>query len=143
MALCSGCKLFHPTAYFFISNCSEDKTPVDVQIKIGGQTIFDDSIKYTNVRPDLQYTPSITLTKGKYIIFVTAENGKTNLTKPIMLDGDSWIFIYYNFSSPTDSMERERLMKDFWFDTTYMNTKIRGTPPKVDIYIMDKEPIHM
>lgn len=143
VTLCFGCRLFQPTAYFFISNGSKDKTPVDIKIKIGGQTVFDDSIKYTNVRPDLQYTPSITLTKGKYTIFITADSGKTSLTQPIMLDGDRWIFISYSFNSPADSTQRERLIKDFGYDTSYINTKLRGIPSKVGIYIMDKEPIHM
>lgn len=143
VTLFCGCRLFQPTAYFFISNGSEDKTPVDIKIKIGGQTVFDDSIKYTNVRPDLQYTPSITLTKGKYTIFVTADSGKTNLTQPIMLDGDRWIFISYSYNLPADSLQREILMKNFGYDTSFINQKIRGTPSNVGIYIMDKEPIHM
>lgn len=142
VTLCFGCRLFQPTAYFFISNGSEDKTPVDIQISIGRQTVFDDSIKYTNVRPDLQYTPSITLTKGKYTIFVTADSGRTSLTQPIMLDGDRWVFISYSFKTPADSAQRERLIKDFGYDTTYMNTKLWGTASKVGIYIMNKEPIH-
>jgi hypothetical protein len=87
VSLCFGYRFFQPTAYFFIRNVSKDKTPVDIQIKMGGQTAFDD-IKYTNVRPDLQYTPSITVTEGKYTIFVTVNNGKTSMTQPIMLDGD-------------------------------------------------------
>ncbi len=143
MTFCFNCKFLQPTAYFFISNRSEDKTPVDIQIKIGEQSVFNGSIKYTNVRPDLQYTPSVTLTKGKYMIFVTADSGKASLMQPIMLDGDRWIFSSYSFDTPADSTQREKLLKDFGYDTTYMNTKFRGTPSKVAIYIMDKEPIHM
>jgi len=143
LTLCFGCRLFQPTAYFFISNGSEDKTPVDLQVKIGVQTVFYDSIKYTNVRPDLQYTPSITLTKGKYTIFVTADSGRTSLTQTIMLDGDRWIFISYSYNSPADSVQREILKKNFGYDTSFINHKIRGTPSNVVIHIMDKEPIHM
>ena len=143
VTLSFGCKLFQPTAYFFVSNISKDKSPVDIQIKIGGQNIFDDSIKYTNIRPDLQYTPSITLTKGKYTIFVTADCGKTSLTQPIMLDGDRWIFITYSYNSPVDSLQRESLKKYFGYDTSYINQKIRVTPSNVSIHIMDKEPLHM
>lgn len=138
-----GCRAFQPTAFFFISNGSEDKTPVDIQIRIGGQTVFDDSIKYTNVAPDLQYTPCINLAKGKYTISVTADSGKTSLTEPIMLDGDRWIFISFNFNGPADSIERDRLLKSFWYDTSFVNTKFRGTPSKVGIYVMDKEPVHL
>jgi hypothetical protein len=137
-----GCRLFQPTAYFFISNGSEDKTPVDIQIRIGGQIVFDDSIKYTNVAPDLQYTPCITLPKGKYTVSLNADSGRTSLTESIMLDGDRWIFISFNFNGPADSIERDQLLKMFWFDTSFVNTKLRGTPSKVGIYVTDKEPIH-
>ena len=143
LTLFFGCRFSQPTAYFFVSNVSKDKSPVDIQIKIGGENVFGDSIKYTNIRPDLQYTPSITLTKGKYTIFVTADSGKTSLTQPIMLAGDRWIFISYSYNLPVDSLQRQSLIKNFGYDTSFVNQKIRGTPPKVAIHIMDKEPIHM
>ena len=143
IALFFSCRLFRPTAYFFISNGSKDKSSVDIQIKIGGQTVFNDSIHYTDVRPDLQYTPSATLTKGKYTIFITVDGGKISLTQPIMLDSDRWIFISYSYTAPVDSIQRENLIKYFGYDTSYLNTKLRRIPYKVGIYIMDKEPVHM
>ena len=143
VTLLFGCKLIQPTAYFFISNVSKDKTPVDIQIKIGQQSVFDDSIHYTNVAPDLQYTPSITLTKGKYTIFITADGGKTSLTQPLMLVNDRWVFVSYSYNAAADSIQREVLIKYFGHDTTYLNRQLRGTPPRVGIYIMDKEPLHM
>ena len=60
----TGCAFFQPTAQFFIINNSQDKKSVDIQVKMGGKTVFADTIHYINVRPDMQYTPSITLPKG-------------------------------------------------------------------------------
>jgi len=80
----TSCHFFQPTAHFFIVNESQDKKAVDINIQLGGQTVFNDTVKYTNVRPDLQYTPSKTLTKGKYTIFVTADSGKVQVQQPIV-----------------------------------------------------------
>ena len=143
MTLFFGCRLFQPTAYFFSSNGSKDKIPVGMQIKIGGQSVFNDSIYYTNARPDLQYTPSITLAKGKYTIFITADSGKASLTQPIMLDGHHWIFVSYSINAHADSIQREGLIKYFGYDTSYLNSKVQRTPSRVGIYIMSKQPIHM
>ena len=133
----TSCQFFQPTAQFFIINESQDRKAVDINIKLGGQTVFSDTIKYSNVRPDLQYTPSKTLTKGKYTIFVTADNGKVQVQQPIMLDGDRFIFVTYSYKAPVDSAT---LIKNLGFPFA---DKLKGQEPKIGIYITDKEPVHM
>ena len=110
---------------------------MDINIKLGGQPVFSDTIKHSNVRPDLQYTPSKTLTKGKYTIFVTADNGKVQIQQPIMLDGDRFIFVTYSYKAPVDSAT---LIKNLGFPFA---NKLKGQEPKIGIYITDKEPVHM
>lgn len=135
--------MFYPTAFFVVSNNSRDKTPVDIQIKIGGRNVFNDLIHYSAIRPDLQYATSISLSKGKYNIFITADSGKVNLRQPIMLDSDRWIFITYGYNALNDSLQGDSLIKNFGYDSRYMNTKLPEPPPKVGIYITDKEPVHI
>ncbi|MFT3934090.1 MAG: hypothetical protein QM726_10780 [Chitinophagaceae bacterium] len=143
LTLCIGCRLFQPTAYFFISNVSKDKGPVDIQLSIDGKTVFADSIRYSNIRPDLQYTPLIVLPKGKYTIVVTADSGRAKLEQSISLEGNRWIFITYFFDRPVDTSQWERLKKEFGNDTSFLHPIFRGTPSKLGIDIMDREPIHM
>ena len=71
-----GCNLIQPTAYFFITNSSEDQKSVDIAVSIAGETVFNDTINFTNVAPDLQYTPQKTLPKGKYTISIVANKRK-------------------------------------------------------------------
>lgn len=110
---------------------------MDINIRLGGQTVFSDTIKYTNVRPDLQYTPSKTLSKGKYTIFVTADSGKVHVQQPIMLDGDRFIFVTYSYKAPADSAT---LIRNLGFPFA---DKLKGQEPKIGIYITDKKPVHM
>jgi len=137
----TGCAFFRPTAQFFIINDSQDKKSVDIQIKMGGKIVFADTIRYTNVRPDLQYTPSITLEKGKYVIYVNADSGKAFLRQPIMLDGNRWIFISYSYKKPIDSLRKEDPVKNFGFDTSCINQKLRDTLPTVSINVLTEEPV--
>ena len=141
--LTTGCNWFQPTAYFFISNESKDKRVVDIRVSIADKSVFNDSIRYTDIRPDLQYTPYVTLPKGKYTIRVSADNGKATAEQPIDLGNDRWIFVTYSFSNPVDSTEAKILQTNFGFDTAFVNPKLRGSPPRVTVYIMDKEPVHM
>ena len=132
-----SCRLFQPTAYFFIINESQDRKAVDISVTLGRQTVFNDTIKYTNIRPDLQYTPDRTLSKGKYIITVTADNGKVQVRQPIMLDGDRFIFVTYSYKAPVDSTS---LIRNLGFPFA---DKLKGQEPKIGIHITDKEPVHL
>ena len=132
-----SCQLLQPTAHFFIINESQDRKAVDISVTLGGQTVFNDTIKYTNVRPDLQYTPDQTLSKGKYIIIVIADNGKVQVRQPIMLDGDRFIFITYSYKAPVDSTT---LIRNLGFPFA---DKLKGQKPKIEIHIIDKEPVHL
>ena len=109
---------------------------MDVSVTLGGQTVFNDTIKYTNIRPDLRYTPDQTLSKGKYMITVTADNGKVQVRQPIMLDGDRFIFVTYSFKAPVDSTTLIRNLRFPFAD------KLKGQEPKIGIHITDKEPVH-
>lgn len=143
LPLLTGCSWFQPTAYFFISNTSDDKKRVDIKVSIGTKDVFDDTIKYTNIQPDLQYTPYLTLQKGKYVIRVTADSGKVVVEQPINLGNDRWIFISYAYKPPIDTVEARTLLKNFGNDTSWVNPQLRGFPPSVTIHVMDKEPVHM
>ena len=133
----TGCRWFQPTAQFFIVNESSDKQAVDFKVVLGGQNIFDDTLRYNNVRPDLRYTPNKTLPKGKYMITVTGDSGKIQVRQPIMLDGNRFIFVTYHYKKPIDSTT---LVKRLGFAYPPM---LKGQEPKVEIYITDKEPVHM
>jgi hypothetical protein len=129
--------LFQPTAYFFISNESQDRKAVDIEVKLAGQTVYGDTIKWTTIRPDLQYTPYQSVSKGKYTITVIADSGRVKMTQPIMLDSDRFIFITYTYTAPIDSTT---VIKMYGFPDP---EKLKGQEPKVGIYITDKEPVHM
>lgn len=133
----TSCRLFQPTAYFFISNQSQDRKAVDIEVKLAGQTVYGDTIKWTDKRPDLQYTPYHSVSNGKYTIIVTADSGRVKVTQPIMLDTDKFIFITYNYAAPVDSAT---LIKKYGF---VYPERLKGQEPKVGIFITDKEPEHM
>lgn len=143
LTLLTACNWFQPTAHFFISNNSDHKKDVDINVSIGTKDVFSDTIKYTNIRPDLQYTPYVTLPKGKYMIRVTADNGKVAVEQPINLGNDRWIFVSYAYKPPIDTAEANMLLKSFGNDTSWVNPQLRGFPPSVTIHIMAKEPVHM
>ena len=137
------CNSPDPNAYFFISNTSENKKAVDIKVTIDTTAIFHDIIEYTDIAPDLQYTPNTTLPKGKYFIRVVADSGRAVAEQQIYLDNDRWIFISYSYKPPIDTAEANNLMKNFGNDTSWIDQQLRGSPPRVVIHIMDKEPIHM
>ena len=139
----TSCQWFQPTVHFFISNTSEDKKSVDIQVTINGKTVFNNLIKYIDVQPDLQYTPYISLPRGKYTIKVTADSGRAIIEQPISFEGDRWIFVSYHYTKPIDSSEAKSLLKNFGNDTSFVNPRLRGFPSSVRIHIMDKEPVHM
>lgn len=141
--LFTGCKWFQPTAYFFISNTSRDKRAVDIKVSIADKTVLSDTLRYTGIQPDLSTTPYISLPKGKYIIRVSADNGKANAAQPVDLGSNRWIFISYSYTPPIDTAHANLLLKNFGNDTSWVNPQLRGFPPSVTIYIMDKEPVHM
>lgn len=143
LQLLNGCSWFQPTANFIISNGSEDREIIDIKVSIGAENVFNDSIRYSNIEPDLQYTPYVTLPKGLYTIKVIADSGKVIVEQPINLDNDRWIFVSYGYKQPLDTIELGPFMKMVGNDTSWVNTQRRGFPPRVTIHIMEKEPIHM
>ena len=138
----ASCNSPKPTAYFFISNTSDSKKLINIKVTIDTISVFNDTIKYSNIAPDLQYTPDLRLPKGKYIIRVFADSAKAFAEKQLNLDNDRWVFISYSYKPPIDTVEAQSL-KNFGIDTTFLKEQIRGSPPTVIIHIMDKEPIHM
>ena len=141
-SLLLGCKSPNPNAYFFISNTSDNQNTVDIKVTIDTNTIYNDILKYSNIAPDLQYTPYLTLPKGKYLIRAIADSGRAFAEQPINLDADRWIFISYSYTPPIDTVEANTLLKNF-HNKSFIDQLLKGSPPKVIIYIMDKEPIHM
>ncbi|WP_121357795.1 hypothetical protein [Flavisolibacter nicotianae] len=141
--LLTSCKWFQPTAYFFISNTSRDSKPVDIRVTLAGKTVFNDTIKYSGVVPDLAYTSHISLPKGKYIIKAISDSGKVIAEQPIDLGNNRWVFIQYSVTKPIDSADAKMLLTNFGNDTSWVNPKLRGTPPKVIITVLDKKPTLM
>ena len=139
----TGCTWFQPTAYFFISNTSRDTKAVDMNVSIAGKIVLNDTVRYTEVRPDLSNTPYISLPKGKYIIRVTADKGQTLAEQSIDLGKNRWIFISYSYVPPIDTAHANMLIKNFREDTASVNKRLQGYPPSVTIHVMDKEPVHM
>ena len=133
----TSCQFFHPTVHFFIINKSEDRKAIDINIKLGGQSVFNDTIKFTNIRPDLQYTARKSFKKGRYTILVTADNGKVQIKQPIMLDSDKFIFVTYSYKATVDSTT---LIKKLGFPFA---EKLKGQEPKIEIYIANEKPVHL
>jgi len=115
---------------------------VDIQVSISKNSVLNDTIRYTDIRPDLTNTPYISLPKGNYIIYAIADSGQAVVKEAISLTNDRWIFISYSYKPPIDTSETNNLLKNFGNDTSWINPQIRGFPPRLTIYIMDKEPIH-
>ena len=139
----TSCQWFRPTAYFFISNISEDNKSVDIKVTVDGKVVFNDTINHTNIQPDLQYTPYISLPKGEYTIKIVADSGRAIAEQLISFESDRWIFVSYHNAKPIDSLEAKILLKNFGNNTSFVNPKLRGLPPSIRIHIMDKEPVHM
>ncbi len=143
LSLLLACKSSKRNAYFFLSNTSETKKAVDIKVVIGNTNVFDDTIKYTNIAPDLQYTPHVKLPEGEYILRVIADNSKVTTEQTINLDNDRWIFVSYSYIPPIDTAEVNNRSKNFGYDTSWINQQLRGVPPAVKVHIMNKEPVHM
>ena len=142
ISIFAGCRASNSEAYFFISNTSNDKKSVDIKVTIDTNTIFNGIAKYSNIAPDLQYTPFLTLPKGNHTIKVVADSSRALAEKEINLDNDRWIFVSYTYKLPMDSIEGSNLKKNFGSDTSWINNQLKGYPPKIIIHIMDKEPVH-
>lgn len=140
--LLAGCQS-NPTAYFFISNTSRDRTTVDITVSLGDKTVFRDTIRRSSVQPDLQYTPSVSLPKGDYIIAVSADSGRAQTRDTLHLQGDQWIFITYTYEKPVDSAVVKSYGTGPLVDSGFLNGKLRGRAPQVGIFVMEKEPVHM
>jgi hypothetical protein len=99
----AGCQLFYPKVHFQLINYSSDKSVVDLKVSLAEDDVFDDSIKRSTVAPDIQYTFSKAVPKGKYTIYIEADSGRAKRVQPLMLDKDKWVIIIYNYSKPMDS----------------------------------------
>lgn len=141
--LFSSCKWFQPTIYFFISNTSKDKKAVDIKVSIAGKSVLSDTIRYTEIRPDLSNTPYFSLPKGKFVIHVSADNGQAIAEQSIDLENDRWVFVLYSYTPLIDTSEANVLLKNFGNDTSCVNSQLQGFRPSVKIQILDKEPIHI
>jgi hypothetical protein len=78
-----------------ISNVIYNADPVDFQVVLGTDTVFNDKIKSTDIRPDLTNYVSTSLPKGKYSLKVLADSGRILIIRPVDISTDTWIFIEY------------------------------------------------
>jgi hypothetical protein len=134
------CNLLQPKAQFYLINTSKDKPRVDIKVYLAGDTVFADTIKYSNVAPDLQYMPSITASKGKHLIIIEADRDSLLLKQPLILDKDKWIFITYFYEAPIDSAT---LIKKYGFIDPYAAKKLKGRKPELGINVQDTPPNHL
>jgi hypothetical protein len=146
-AIITSCKYFQPTAYIYISNQSRDKKAVDISISLDNENVFSDTIKWTNVAPDLQYSVARIKPKGKYILKVVADSGKLKEAQEINLDKDKWVFVTYTYEAPIDSstlFDRYGfLINATGYIDSSLSKKLKGIDPTVLIYVKDEEPIFM
>ncbi len=134
------------TAYLIIENSSRDQRAVRLSVSIDTASIFDQVVEYSDISPDLRYTPSAQLDKGKYVISVVADNGNLVKKQQINLDNDRWIFISYLYEAPADSSTLSRLALQYEKEQEpsleYIDKLKRGSKPEINIHVMDKEPMH-
>jgi hypothetical protein len=121
-----------PKGHFLISNINESKKSVDIKILFGDEEVFNDTVKWNNVRPDMRYTFDKSIAKGKRTITVIADSGKLKITKPIMMDSDRWIFIQFYDKRTANN-------RGCKFDIDDMDEYTRKSPDGIEINISDKE----
>ncbi len=128
---------------FYISNGSQDQTEIPLLLIVDNDTIFDQSAKYTNIAPDLQYIENKKLTKGKYKIVFEVGNSDLKRTEYVEFEKDKWIFLSYEFKKPADSIRKAELDKSFGGIKDSTNLFLyNGRKPSLTFHIMENEPIH-
>lgn len=128
---------------FYISNGSQDQTEIPLRLIVDNDTIFDQSAKYTNIAPDLQYIENKKLTKGKHKFVFEVGNSDLKRTENVEFDKDKWIFLSYEFKKPADSIRKAELDKSFGGIKDSTNLFLyNGRKPSLTFHIMENEPIH-
>ncbi|TMM50982.1 hypothetical protein FEE95_22040 [Maribacter algarum] len=131
--------------FFFITNTSQDQSEVPLRLIVDNDTIFDQKVKWTNIRPDLQYVEEKKLTKGKHKIIFEVTNTGLKRIENMEFDKDKWIFVSYGYKKPVDSLKRIELDKSFdgikYKDSTFADF-YNGRKPSLTFHIMETEPIH-
>jgi hypothetical protein len=138
----SGCMWFQPSAVFLISNGSEEDSSVDLKIEVANVEVFDSVITYTRIVPSYEYA-SINLPKGKYILRVTADDGKARVEDSLDVSDDRWVFITYMYEAPSDTAEVHRHALMLGKDSSYINQRLHGFGPSIGIHVMNEEPVLM
>ncbi|MCH2196905.1 hypothetical protein [Kordia sp.] len=82
-------------ATFHISNIDMNQVEVPLRLIVNKDTIFDQNAKYTDIRPDLQYTKYAKLTKGMHEIIFEVANTGLKKEENITFDKNKWIFLSY------------------------------------------------
>ncbi len=128
---------------FYISNGSQDQTEIPLRLIVDNDTLFDQSAKYTNIAPDLQYIENKKLTKGKHKIVFEVGNSDLKRTEYLEFEKDKWIFLSYEFKKPADSIRKAELDKSFGGLKDSTNLFLyNGRKPSLTFHIMENEPIH-
>jgi hypothetical protein len=128
---------------FYISNGSQDQTEIPLRLIVDNDTLFDQSAKYTNIAPDLQYIENKKLTKGKHKIVFEVGNSDLKRTEYLEFEKGKWIFLSYEFKKPADSIRKAELDKSFGGLKDSTNLFLyNGRKPSLTFHIMENEPIH-
>jgi hypothetical protein len=129
--------------FFYISNGSKDQTEIPLRLIVDKDTLFDQSAKYSNISPDLQYIENKKLTKGKHKIVFEVGNSDLKRTEYVEFEKDKWIFLSYEFKKPADSIRKTELDKSFGGIKDSISLFLyNGRKPSLIFHIMENEPIH-
>ncbi len=110
---------------FYITNSSRDQAEVPLRLIIDNDTIFDKTVKYSNIRPDLQHIEKVKLKEGQHQIIFEVASINLKRIENIKLDKHKWFFLSYRFKK-ADSIEGLS----------------KGEKPNLTFNITETEPIH-
>ena len=102
---CSSCHMFRTKLHFTIINNSRAKRAVDMIIKYAGDTVFQDTIRWNNVHPDLSHVFEVPAVKGNAEMQIIADGGLISRSDRIDGTDDQWIVITFDGNSTGDQMQ--------------------------------------
>jgi len=74
-------------------------------IKYAGDTVFQDTIRWNNVRPDLSHVFEVSAVKGNAEMQIFADGGLISRSDPIDGNDDQWIIITFDSKVTGDQMQ--------------------------------------
>jgi hypothetical protein len=133
-----GCKSSpdDTTLHVYVGNLSRINKQVDVQVSVSGQSLFDSAVNLAPSDP-YGYTSDQKLSKGNYVINVTADSGKIKLMQPVTVNGELWVFISYTFGAATGTIFQPATLKN---RPSLASIDMTKSNPSLHIFISDSKP---